>query len=155
MNMNNTVFLTDRKDKMALEHYDFLWEVMEENLNGVNSKKRLSVVLTPPPPPLINLCFKTIHKYRVMNIVLAPFRKPKTYRSVNTDGADSENETLSALFFDNAVLTDGLVNESASCQSLLTHAIASDVKVGINLSVKQRMMDDTRLFKWQKTINDI
>ena len=33
---------------MALEHYDFLWEVMEENLNGVNSKKRISVVLTPP-----------------------------------------------------------------------------------------------------------
>ena len=32
---------------MVLEHYDFLWEVMEENLNGVNSKKRLSVVLTP------------------------------------------------------------------------------------------------------------
>ena len=51
MNMNNTVFLTDRRDKMALEHYDFLWEVMEENLNGVNSKKQLSVVLTPPPPP--------------------------------------------------------------------------------------------------------
>ena len=39
MNMNNTVFLTDRRDKMVLEHYDFLWEVMEENLNGVNSKK--------------------------------------------------------------------------------------------------------------------
>ena len=39
MNMNNTVFLTDRRDKMALEHDDFLWEVMEENLNGVNSKK--------------------------------------------------------------------------------------------------------------------
>ena len=48
MNMNNTVFLTNRRDKMALEHYDFLWEVMEENLNGVNSKKRLSVVLTLP-----------------------------------------------------------------------------------------------------------
>ena len=153
MNMNNTVFLTDRRDKMALEHYDFLWEVMEENLNGVNSKKRLSVVLTPPP--LINLCFKTIHKYRVMNIVLAPFRKPKTYCGVNTDGADSENEMLSALFFDNAVLTDGLVNESASCQSLLTHAIASDVKVGVNLSVKQHTMDDTHPFKRQKTINDI
>ena len=90
-----------------------------------------------------------------MNIVLAPFRKPKTYCGVNTDGTDSENEMLSALFFDNAVLTDGLVNESASCQLLLTRAIASDVKVGVNLSVKQRMMDDTRLFKWQKTINDI
>ena len=47
MNMNNTVFLTDRRDKMVLEHYDFLWEVMEENLNGVNTKKQLSVVLTP------------------------------------------------------------------------------------------------------------
>ena len=89
---------------------------MEENLNGVNSKKQLSVVLTPPP--LINLCFKTIHKYRVTNIVLATFRKPKTYCGVNTDGANNENETLSALFFENAVLTDGLVNESASCQSL-------------------------------------
>ena len=96
-----------------------------------------------------------IHKYRVMNIVLAPFRKPKTYCGVNTDGTDSENEMLSALFFDNAVLTDGLVNESASCQSLLTSAIACDVKVGINLSVKQHMMDDTHPFKWQKTINDI
>ena len=96
-----------------------------------------------------------IHKYRVTNIVLAPFRKPKTYCGVNTDSADSENETLSALFFDNAVLTDDLVNESASCQSLLTRAIASDVKVGVNLSVKQRMMDDTRPFKHQKTINDI
>ena len=74
---------------------------------------------------------------------------------MNTDGTDSENETLSALFFDNAVLTDGLVNESASSQSLLTSAIACDVKVGINLSVKQCKMDDTRLFKWQKTINDI
>ena len=87
--------------------------------------------------------------------MLAPFRKPKTYCGVNTDGTDSENETLSALFFDNAVLTDGLVNESASCQSLLTRAIASDVKVVINLSVKQRTMDDTCLFKHQKTINDI
>ena len=86
-----------------------------------------------------------IHKYRVTNIVLAPFRKPKTYCGVNTDGADS----------DNAVLTDGLVNESASCQSLLTCAIASDVKVGVNLSVKQHTMDDTRPFKCQKTINDI
>ena len=90
-----------------------------------------------------------------MNIVLAPFRKPKTYCSVNTVGTDSENKTLSALFFDNTVLTDGLVNESASCQSLLTHAIASDVKVGVNLSVKQRTMDDSHLFKWQKIINDI
>ena len=87
--------------------------------------------------------------------MLAPFRKPKTYCSVNTDGADSENEMLSALFFDNAVLTDGLVNESTSCQSLLTHAIASDVKVGGNLSVKQGMMDDTHPIKHQKTINDI
>ena len=139
---------------MALEHYDFLWEVMEENLNGVNSKKWLSVVFTPPPP-LISLCFKMIHKYRVTNIVLAPFRKPKMYCGVNTDSADSENEMLSALFFDNAVLTDGLVNESASCQSLLIHAIASDIKVGINLSVKQHTMDDTRPFKQQKTINDI
>ena len=69
------------------------------------------------------------------------------YCGVNTDGADSENETISALFFDNAVLTDSLVNEGASCQSLLTRAIASDLKVGINLSVKQRMMDDTHLFK--------
>ena len=85
-----------------------------------------------------------------MNIVLAPFRKPKTYC-----GTDSENETLSALFFDDAVLTDGLVNGSASWRSLLTHAIASDLKVGINLSVKQRTMDDTHLFKCQKTINDI
>ena len=90
-----------------------------------------------------------------MNIVLAPFRKPKMYCGVNTDGADSENEMLSALFFDNAVLTDSLVNESASCQSLLTCAIASDLKVGVNLSVKQCMMDDTHLFKCQKTINDI
>ena len=90
-----------------------------------------------------------------MNIVLAPFRKPKMYCSVNTDGTNSENEMLSALFFDNAVLTNGLVNESDSCQSLLTRAIASDVKVGINLSVKQCMMDDTNLFKCQKTINDI
>ena len=130
---------------MVLEHYDFLWEVMEENLNGVNSKKRLSVVLTPQP----------LIKYRVTNIVLAPVRKPKTYCSVNTDGANSENEMLSALFFDNAVLTDCLVNESTSCQSLLTHAIASDVKVGVNLSVKQHTMDDTRPFKCQKTINDI
>ena len=97
-----------------------------------------------------------IHKYRVTNIVLAPFRKPKTYCGVNTDGStDSENEMLSALFFDNAVLTNGLVNESTSCQSLLTHAIASDVKVGINLSVKQCTMDDTHPFKCQKTINDI
>ena len=39
MYMNNTVFLIDRRDKMVLEHYDFLWKVMEENLNGVNSKK--------------------------------------------------------------------------------------------------------------------
>ena len=138
---------------MVLEHYDFLWEVMEENLNGVNSKKRLSVVLTPPP--LINLCFKTIHKYRVTNIVLAPFRKPKTYCGVNTDGTDSENEMLSALFFDNDVLTDGLVNESASCQMLLTRAIASDVKVGGNLSVKQGTMDDAHPIKRQKTINNI
>ena len=98
---------------MALEHYDFLWEVMEENLNGVNSNKRISVVLTPPP--LINLCFKTIHKYRVMNIVLAPFRKPKMYCGVNIDGTDSENEMLNALFFDDAVLTDSLVNGSTSC----------------------------------------
>ena len=96
-----------------------------------------------------------IHKYRVTNIVLAPFRKPKTYCGVNTDGANSENEMLSALFFDNDVLTDGLVNESALCQSLLTRAIASDVKVGGNLSVKQGTMDDTRLIKHQKTINDI
>ena len=138
---------------MALEHYDFLWEVIDENLNGVNSKKRLSVVLTPPP--LINLCFKMIHKYRVTNIVLAPFRKPKTYCGVNTDGTNSENEMLSALFFDNDVLTDGLVNESASCQTLLTHAIASDVKVGGNLSVKQGTMDDTHPIKRQNTINDI
>ena len=77
------------------------------------------------------------------------------YCGMNTDSADSENETLSALFFDNTVLTDGLVNESASCQLLLTHAIASDIKVGINLSVKQHTLDDTRPFKWQKTINDI
>ena len=77
------------------------------------------------------------------------------YCGVNTDGADSGNETLSALFFDNTVLTDGLVNESASCQLLLTRAIASDVKVGINLSVKHHMMDETHPFKWQKTINDI
>ena len=76
---------------MVLEHYDFLWEVMEENLNGVNSKKQISVVFTPLPPPLINVCFKTIHKHRVTNIVLAPFRKPKT-----DCGTDSENETLSA-----------------------------------------------------------
>ena len=96
-----------------------------------------------------------IHKYRVTNIVLAPFRKPKTYCGVNTDCADSENEMLSALIFDNAVLTDGLVNESASCQSLLTRAIASDLKVGVNLSVKQHTMDDTHPFKRQKTINDI
>ena len=86
---------------------------------------------------------------------MAPFRKPKRYCGVNTAGADSENETLSALFFDNAVLADSLVNESTSCQSLLTHAIASDVKVGVNLSVKQHTMDDTHLFKWQKTINNI
>ena len=49
MYMNNTVFFIDMRDKKALEHYDFLWEVMEENLNGVNSKKQISVVLTPPP----------------------------------------------------------------------------------------------------------
>ena len=108
-----------------------------------------------PPPPIINLCFKMIHKYRVTNIVLAPFRKPKTYCGVNTDSADSENETLSTLFFDNDVLTDGLVNESASCQTLLTRAIASDVKVGGNLSVKQGTMDDTHPIKRQNTINDI
>ena len=87
--------------------------------------------------------------------MFAPFRKPKTYCGVNTDGADSENEMLSALFFDNDVLTDGLVNESASCQMLLTCAIASDVKVGSNLSVKQGTMDDTHPIKRQKTINNI
>ena len=76
------------------------------------------------------------------------------YCGVNTDGADSENEMLSTLFFAD-VLTDGLVNESASCQMLLTHAIASDVKVDGNLSVKQGTMDDTRRIKCQKTINDI
>ena len=38
---------------------------------------------------------------------------------------------------------------------ILTRAIASDVKVGINLSVKQRTMDDTHPFKRQKTINNI
>ena len=38
MYMNNTVSFIDRRDKKALEHYDFIWEVMEENLNGVNSK---------------------------------------------------------------------------------------------------------------------
>ena len=90
-----------------------------------------------------------------MNIVLAPFRKPKTYCSVNTDSADSENEMLSTLFFDDAVLTDNLVNGSTSCRSLLACAIASDLKVGVNLSVKQRMMDDTHPFKHQKTINTI
>ena len=150
MYMNNTVFFIDRRDKKALEHYDFLWEVMEENLNGVNSKKRISVVLTPPPP-LINLCFKTIHKYRVTNIVLAPFRKPKMYCGVNTDGTNSDNKTPSALFFDDAVLTDSLVNGNASCRSLLTRAIVSD----LNLNVKQCKMDDTRQFKHQKTIYDI
>ena len=28
-----------RRDKKALQHYDFLWEVMEENLKGINKKK--------------------------------------------------------------------------------------------------------------------
>ena len=87
--------------------------------------------------------------------MLAPFRKPKTYCSVNTDGTDSDNKTLSALFFDDAVLANSLVNGNASCQSLLTHAIVSDLKVGINLNVKQRKMDDTYLFKCQMTINNI
>ena len=39
----------DRRDKKALEHYDFLWEVMEENLKGIKPKKCLSDVLTPHP----------------------------------------------------------------------------------------------------------
>ena len=108
-------------------------------------------ISSPYPPPLINLCFKTIHKYRVMNIVLAPFRKPKTYCGVNTDSTNSDNKMPSALFFDDAVLTDGLVNGNASCQSLLTRAIVSD----LNLNVKQCKMDDTSQFKRQKTIYDI
>ena len=96
-----------------------------------------------------------MHKYRVMNVVLAPFRKPKIYCGVNTDSADSDNKTLNALFFDDTVLTDSLLNGNTSCQSLLTHAIVSDLKVGVNLNVKQHKMDDTHPFKRQNIINEI
>ena len=79
------------------------------------------------------------------------FRKPKTYCGVNTDGTDSDNKMLSALFFDDALLTNSLVNGNASCRLLLTRAIVSD----LHLNAKQHKMDETSQFKHQKTIYDI
>ena len=51
--------------------------------------------------------------------MLAPFRKPKTDCGVNIDGANSNNETLGALFLDDAVDVNGLLNGNTSCR--LTH----------------------------------
>ena len=72
-----------RRDKKAIQHYDFLWEVMEENLKGTNKKKCLSQVETPSP--LLKLCFQTMRKYDVAKVLLVPFRLKKTNSAVNTE----------------------------------------------------------------------
>ena len=53
-------------------------------------------------------------------------------------------------------LLTALLNGNASCQLLITHAIVSDLNVGINLNVKQHKMDDTLAHPWkrQRTINE-
>ena len=94
-----------RRDKKALEHYDFLWEVMEENLKGLNKKKCLSQVATPLP--LQQLCFRAMQEYDVAKVLLAPFRLEKTDSAVNTENAD--DDTLSAFSFEDPIDTHDLL----------------------------------------------
>ena len=93
-----------RRDKKAIQHYDFLWEVMEENLKGTNKKKCLSQVETPSP--LLKLCFQTMLKYDVAKVLLVPFRLKKTDSAVNTQIAD---DTISVFSFDDPIDTTGLL----------------------------------------------
>ena len=95
-----------RRDKKALQHYDFLWEVMDENLKKRNKRKHPSDFLTLPP--LLKMCFDMMRKYNVPSIVLAPFRKTKKDSQTNTD-VDIDDDTLNMLSFDNPVDIDGLL----------------------------------------------
>ena len=88
-----------------MEHYDFLWEVMEENLKGLNKKKCLSQVATPLP--LQQLCFQAMQEYDVAKVLLAPFRLEKMDSAVNTENAD--DDTLSAFSFEDPINTHDLL----------------------------------------------
>ena len=94
-----------RRDKKALEHYDFLWGVMEENLKGLNKKKRFSQVATPLP--LQQLCFWAMQEYDVAKVLLVPFRLEKMDSAVNTKNAD--DDTLSAFSFEDPIDTYDLL----------------------------------------------
>ena len=96
-----------RRDKKALEHYDFLWEVMDENLKGINKKKRLKQLETPVP--LLRLCFQTMRKYEVAMVVLAPFRLEKSDSAVNTNNANDADDTLGAFSFDDRMDTQSFL----------------------------------------------
>ena len=80
---------------------------MEENLKGLNKKKRLSQV--EMPVPLLQLCFQTMRKYEVPKVLLAPFRVKKTDTAVNTDKANYADDTLSAFSFDDPMDTQSLL----------------------------------------------
>ena len=71
---------------------------MDENIKGINKKKRLSQLETPVP--LLRLCFQMMRKYEVAKVVLAPFRLEKTDSAVNTDNANDSDDTLGAFSFD-------------------------------------------------------
>ena len=100
-----------RRDRKSLKNYDFLWEVMEENLSKTNKVPKPAWVFSSPPT-LAELCFAAIRRHNVLERVLDPLKLVKRTSATNTDNDDqAENDdTISLLSFDDPISSDEAMN---------------------------------------------
>ena len=105
-----------RRDWKSLKNYDFLWEVMEENIRKNNKVSKPAWVFSSPPG-LVDLCFSVLRREKVVHRVLDPLKVQKTNSSTNTD--DDDDDTISMMSFQDPVDFDDSLEEDMNLDNIL------------------------------------
>ena len=104
-----------RRDRKSLKNYDFLWEVMEENIRKNNKVSKPAWVFSSSPR-LVDLCFSVLRRAKVVDHVLDPLKVQKTNSSTNTDDDD---DMISMMSFNDPVSFDDAVEEDMNLDNIL------------------------------------
>ena len=105
-----------RRDRKSLKNYDFLWEVMEENIRKNNKVSKPALVFSSPPG-LVDLCFSVLRRQKVVHHVLDPLKVQKINSSMNTD--DDDDDTISMMSFQDPVDFDDSLEEDMNLDNIL------------------------------------